>query len=179
MCFITPPSPGTHLFAQDRAIHAQAAAQARAAAAAEALTFADASIRIIIDAALQVAGDNARATFVFISGATLSSAVCINGFFEPTEDRGNNGSVVYSKRGSEDICIEHVNGKWKVKPKSVKCRGREECFAYFRGACALEACTSRAWSVLSGGNVSHVPTVKMVAGSEAERQVSSCCMRTC
>ena len=54
-----------------------------------------------------VAEENARAAPVFISGATGPKAEFINGYFLPTEEKGLDGRVLYSKRGDDSMCIEH------------------------------------------------------------------------
>ena len=124
-----------------------------------------------------VAADNARAGPVFISGAAgpNSARICkINGFYSVTEEKSADGRVVLSKRGDASICIEHVAGKWQVKPVSSK--GTSAGMAYVQGGCALEDCTSRVWRMFNGKEDEDQPSVKMATGSEAERQVSGCCI---
>ena len=62
-----------------------------------------------------MADDNARAVPVFISGATGRNAANINGFFEPTEEKGLDGRVLYRKRGEAFMWMEHFEGQWHVK----------------------------------------------------------------
>ena len=125
-----------------------------------------------------VAGDNARAGPVFISGATGPRAAFINGFYGVTEEKSLDGRLVLSKRGDPSVCIEHHGGVWGVKHVSRK--GKAGCFACVAGGCALEDCASRVWKVDDG--VPEHPlmdqqSVKMATGREAERQVSGGCMR--
>ena len=116
-----------------------------------------------------VAHDNARAEPLFISGATGVYAAYINGVLEPTEEKGVDGRVLYRKRGDRSVCMEHFAGKWQVKPVSSK--GTNGCYAWVAGGCAAEACTSRPWTVRDGEKFQVAPSVKMVAGAEAQRQV--------
>ena len=115
----------------------------------------------------------ARAVPVFISGATGMHAAAINGFFEPTQEKGLDGRVLYAKRGDASVCIEHYGGKWRVKPVSDK--GTNNCSAYVAGGCALEACTSRVWWVHDGKVFHDAPSVKMVTEAEVRR----CCALRC
>jgi hypothetical protein len=69
-----------------------------------------------------VADDNARASAVFISGATGPNASNINGFFEPTEEKGADGRILYTKRGDASKIIVHFCGTWQILPKSYLCR---------------------------------------------------------
>ena len=125
--------------------------------------------------ATAVAHDNARAVPVFISGATDVNAA-INGFFEPTQEKGLDGRLILTKRGDSSMLMEHYDGDWHVKPVSDK--GTDGCSAYVAGGCALAACTSRQWMVSFDANTfSDAPGVKMVTGAEAERKVSGCCLR--
>jgi hypothetical protein len=125
-------------------------------------------------AARAVAADNARAGPVLISGATGPWAAGVNGFYTVTEEKSSYGRFVLSKRGDPGMCIEHCVGLWQVKPVSDK--GKSECLAYVAGGCALEECASRVWKVCTGNSFVDQPSVKMATGSEAERQVSCCCM---
>ncbi len=111
---------------------------------------------------------------MFISGATDEMAALINGFFEPTQEKGLDGRVLYVKRGDASGCIEHFGGKWQVKPVSGK--GTANCSAYVAGGCGLEACTSRVWKVFDGKAWNDAPSVKLVAGAEAQRQVRGGCL---
>ena len=92
-----------------------------------------------------MADDNARAVPVFISGATGRNAANINGFFEPTEEKGLDGRVLYRKRGDALMWMEHFEGRWHVKQESNK--GTNRCYAYVEGGCAPDACTSREWMI--------------------------------
>ena len=121
-----------------------------------------------------VAADNARAGPVFISGAAGPFSAGINGFYTVTEEKSSDGRVVLSKRGDASMCIEHVEGDWKVK--SVSGKGTSAGLAFVQGGCALEDCTSRVWRVLIGKEWEDQPSVKMATGSEAERQVSGGCI---
>ncbi len=125
--------------------------------------------------ATAVAHDNARAVPVFISGATGVSAASINGFYEPTQEKGLDGRLILTKRGDASLLMEHFGGDWHVKAVSHK--GMASCYAYVAGGCALAACTSRQWKVHNGETFSDAPGVKMETGAEAERKVSGCCLR--
>ena len=126
--------------------------------------------------ATAVAHDNARAVPVFISGATGVHAANINGFFEPTQEKGLDGRLILTKRGDASVLMEHFGGRWQFKPVSTK--GTNSCSAWVAGGCALAACTSRRWKVFDGeSGWSDAPGVKMVTGPEAERKVSGCCLR--
>jgi hypothetical protein len=107
---------------------------------------------------------------VFISGATGVNAAWINGFFEPTQEKGADGRVLYAKRGDGGVCMEHFLGTWQVKRVSAK--GTLNCYAAVAGGCAAEACISRQWTVLDGKSFAGAPLVKIVA----EAEVCSCCM---
>ncbi len=122
-----------------------------------------------------VAADNARAGPVFISGAAGMNSAGINGFYSVTEEKSSDGRVVLSKRGDANMCIEHFAGKWQVKDVSSK--GKDVAFASFQGGCALEDCTSRVWMVYNGKEGEDQPSVKIVTGKEAERQVRGSCRR--
>ncbi len=86
---------------------------------------------------------------MFISGATGNEAALINGFFEPTQEKGLDGRVLYAKRGDASVCIEHYGGQWKVK--DAACKGMDAFWAYVAGGCGLEACASRMWTVIGDG----------------------------
>ena len=111
---------------------------------------------------------------MFISGATGVHAAVINGLFDPTQEKGLDGRVLYAKRGDKNMCMEHFGGKWQVKPVSHK--GTDNCIAWVAGGCGAEACTSRQWMVWDGKTHAKAPLVKMVAGAEAQRQVGCCCL---
>jgi hypothetical protein len=110
---------------------------------------------------------------IVISGATGPFSACINGPYDPTSETSG-GYTVYSKRGDASMCIEHYGGRWQVKPLSYK--GKDTCFALIAGDCALEACASRVWKVHDGENRVDQPSMKIVAGPDAEREVSGCCI---
>ena len=126
--------------------------------------------------ATAISNDNARAAPVAISGATGPKAAAINGVLEPTQEKGLDGRVLYRKRGDPRIIMEHRGGHWEVK--NVSSKGENTCKAYVAGGCAAEACTSRMWKVtFDGATFEDAPSVKMVAGAEAQRQVERRCMR--
>jgi hypothetical protein len=120
-----------------------------------------------------VADDNARASAVFISGATGSNASNINGFFEPSEEKGADGRILYTKRGDASKIIVHFCGTWQILPVSSRDTGG--CWAHTGGSCALEACVAAVWKVISvsGGDFHEQESLKMATGAEAEAQVSS------
>ena len=124
-----------------------------------------------------ISADNARAAPVFISGATGDMAASFNGFYEPTQEKGLDGRVLYAKRGDASMCIEHYGGNWQVKPVTNK--GKDAAWAYVAGGCGLEACTARVWKVTEekGPGFHDAPSVKLVAGAEAQRQVRGGCLR--
>ena len=111
---------------------------------------------------------------MFISGATGDYAAAINGFFEPTQEKGLDGRALYAKRGDASMCIEHYGGKWQVK--AVSSKGKDSAWAYVAGGCGLEACTSRVWKVGDGKAFHDAPSLKLVAGAEAQRQVRGGCL---
>ena len=126
--------------------------------------------------ATAVAHDNARAVPVFISGATGVHAAAINGFFEPTQEKGLDGRLILTKRGDAGMLMGHFGGKWQVRAVSLK--GSDGFYAYVEGGCALAACTSRQWKVtFDDKTLSDAHGVNMVTGAEAERKVSGCCLR--
>ncbi len=111
---------------------------------------------------------------MFISGAAGIFAASINGFFDPTQEKGADGRVLYAKRGDANVCIEHfTTNKWQVKPVSSK--GKNEAFAHVQGNCALQACTSLVWMVSDGKTFSEAPVVKIVTEAEVS---CCCCMRS-
>ena len=117
--------------------------------------------------------DNSRAGLVFLSGAQGANASKVNGFWRATAER-RQGRVVYVKVGDDSLCIEHFGGKWQVK--SVSNKGNNISAASVTGGCALEACTSRVWDVGTGGSgLVPQPSVKMLFGADAEREVSCRC----
>ena len=113
--------------------------------------------------------------FLFISGATGIHAGFINGGYDRTGEMCG-GYSLYRKRCDPDIIMEHHDGAWEVKLVSSK--GTAAAYAYVAGGCAAEACTSRMWKVVfAGATLQDAPSVKMVAGVEAQRQVERRCMR--
>ncbi len=111
-----------------------------------------------------------------ISGATGNNAACINGFFEPTQEKGLDGRALYAKRGDASVCIEHYGGIWRVKHVSTKgTHVAEKCYIIVAGGCGLEACTSRVWRVPDGKAWNDAPSVKLVAEAEVRR----CCACSC
>ena len=110
---------------------------------------------------------------MFISGATGVNAAAINGFFEPTQEKGPDGRALYAKRGDASVCIEHYGGYWQVK--AVSSKGTGVCTAIVAGGCGLEACTSRVWKVWDGKAFHDAPSVKLVA----EAEVRLCCACSC
>ena len=116
--------------------------------------------------------DNSRAAPVFISGATGVHAAFINGFFEPTQEKGLDGRVLYVKRGDASACIEHYGGRWQVKAVSGK--GKDGSAAYVAGGCGLEACTSRVWRVWDGKAWNDAPSVKLVLEAEVRLCLLAC-----
>ena len=114
---------------------------------------------------------------VFISGATGHNVSAINGAYDRTS-KVCGGYALYAKRGDASTCIEHYGGQWQVKPVSSK--GKDAAWAYVAGGCGLEACTSRVWKLdrdPGKGVWNDAPSVKLVAGAEAERQVRGGCLR--
>ena len=111
---------------------------------------------------------------VFISGATGPFAAGINGAYDRTSEMCG-GYALYAKRGDASMCIEHIAGLWQVKYVSNK--GKNNSHAHVAGGCALEACTSRVWSVDDGtpGPFVDAPSVKLVAEAEVRR----CCACSC
>jgi hypothetical protein len=96
-----------------------------------------------------------------ISGATGTYAVSINGVFDPTQEKGLDGRVLYAKRGDASTCIEHFGGKWQVKAVSHK--STNVCYAYVAAGCGLHACTGRQWIVGDGKAWVNSPDVEMAA----------------
>ncbi len=122
--------------------------------------------------AAAVQADNNGAKPVFISGATGYRAAAINGPYSPTQEKGTNGRIKYSKDGDASLCIEHFAGKWQVKPVS----GKGVSYGSVQGGCALEYCASRAWNVGDNGKWTEQTNVKIVTGAEAEREVGRPCI---
>jgi len=119
--------------------------------------------------------ENGRAVCVFICGATGPYSAMIDGFYEATEERGSDGRVLYKKRG-DGVWIEHFEGEWQIKHVSEK--GTKSNAAYVAGRCGLEACgVSKVWILLDGKYYKEQPSLKMLTGPEAERQVGGPSMR--
>ena len=116
--------------------------------------------------------ENSRAGLVFLSGAQGVCALKVNGFWRATAER-QGGRVVYVEVGDASHCIEHFGGKWHLKPVSNK--GQNFSWAFVTGGCALEACTSRVWNVSDETTLLPQPSVKMLFGADAEREVSCRC----
>jgi hypothetical protein len=113
---------------------------------------------------------------IFIRGAIGFHSVGINGPYNRISvTLSKDGYAVYGKLGDASMCIEHYGGKWQVK--SVCRKGRNRCFAYVTGGCALEACASRVWKVAHETGYDVQSNVEIVTGLDAEREVSDCCMR--
>ena len=109
---------------------------------------------------------------MFLSGVQGVNSV-INGLYLPTQEKGQDGRVLYRKSdecGDEALCIEHFDGRWRVKNQSD--RGSAACFAHVEGSCALEDCRSRTWKVSDGRYFVDQRSVQMVTGEEAKSQVS-------
>jgi hypothetical protein len=109
---------------------------------------------------------------VFISGATGVYSAGINGTYDRTGE-SSGGYAVFCKRGDGSMCIEHYGGKWQIK--SVSLKGTNTYFANVTGGCALDACTSRVWRVGNGKTFEDQPSVKLLTGANAEREVSGGC----
>ena len=109
---------------------------------------------------------------MYLSGAQGVCASTVNGFWRATAER-RQGRVVYVKVGDDSLCIEHFEGTWQVK--SVSNKGKNDTLAYITGGCALEACTSLVWNVGTGSGFVPQPSVKMLFGADAEREVSCRC----
>ena len=109
---------------------------------------------------------------MFLSGAQGFYASCVNGFWRATAER-RQGRVVYVKVGDDSLCIEYFGGNWHIK--SVSNKGKNTAAASVPGVCALQACTSRVWTVSDGKKQVPQPSVKMLFGADAEREVSCRC----
>ena len=100
-------------------------------------------------------------------------AGAINGGYDRTGEMCGSYAL-YRKRVDPGIIMEYCDGMWQFKHVSSK--GTANCLAYvIAGRCsAAEACWSRLWKVWDGATFHDAPSVKMVAGAEAERQVGCC-----
>jgi len=93
--------------------------------------------------------ENKRAVSVVIYGASESPAASyVNGFFDPSTSKGMDGRLIYIKRGQTDVCLEHFNGQWQVKPVSEI--GKDSFFATLQGNRALLDCSSNQWTLADG-----------------------------
>ncbi len=101
----------------------------------------------------------ANTEWVTIKGATGTFSTSINGTYDRTID---NGLEFYISRSNNSTIIEHFEDKWRVKPASTK--GQGKCYAWVAGACPLEDCAEREWSVLDGDAWTVVITVKILTG---------------
>jgi hypothetical protein len=118
--------------------------------------------------------DNSKATDIFISGVKgLHDEV--NGLYTPTQERGQDGRIVYRKCNRTDLwieklCIEHFEGDWQVTYEEDM--GSGDCLAYARGEGALEDCCLREWNVFDGDKFTIQPTVKIATGQKARFKAS-------
>ena len=129
--------------------------------AAEAKTVAE-------TAAASIHKDKSKSCTMVLSGVQGVNSV-INGLYLPTQETGQEGRVLYRKSGEcgdEALCIEHFEGRWRVKNQSD--RGSGMCCAYVEGGCALEDCRLHTWKVVEGRDFVDQPSVQMVAVAEAE-----------
>ena len=119
-----------------------------------------------------VADCSAQYTSVLISGASGPNAKSINGFYDQ-EEVNSDGYPYYSKDG-DNMCIEHLEGRWEIKPGSSL--GTKKCFAFVAGTAFLTACTSRVWSVFCAdtGVFLEKPNLKMTTGYNVDHQASCC-----
>lgn len=115
-----------------------------------------------------VAEDNAQATTVLISGASGWWSEAINGFFAPTQEKGLDGRVVYSKCGSGDMCIVHRGGRWEVI--NAESKFRDGSVAVVTGGCSLKACGSCQFKVNNHSDGKDKQTLTIEAGSEVEQK---------
>jgi len=149
----------------------QAEAKAAAEAAAAAVA-AEAAAEAAVEAAAAVLKDNSKAADIFISGVQGVHSV-INGLYSPTKETGQDGRILYRRsgeRGDEALCIEHFEGRWRVKNESD--RGSGACRAYVEGGCALEECRSRTWKVVDGDDFVDRQSVRMATGDAVRSQAS-------
>ncbi len=109
-----------------------------------------------------------------VSGATGENLVLFNGIYDKVDERCG-GYRLYVKRGDDKRVIEHFEGQWQVKPAVNK--GKDGCWIRVEGGCKLRECTSRVWQMFDGKVWNDAPSVKVVAGEEAERKVRGGCLR--
>jgi hypothetical protein len=120
--------------------------------------------KAVAEAAAAIRQENSKAADIFISGVKGRHSV-VNGLYSPTQEKGQDGRVLYRKSdesGDQALCIEHFEGRWRVKNQSD--RGSVACFAHVEGCCALERCRSRIWKVSDGKDFVDQPSVQMVTG---------------
>ena len=102
------------------------------------------------------------------SGNIGANGGLFNGWYEPSSELSKSGRVIYFKRGGDDMCIEHHQGKWQLK--NLESKGSGAAFAYVLGACALEACVGKMWHVVLDEEFKALPGVTILLGAEAERE---------
>ena len=93
----------------------------------------------------------------------------------PTQERGLDGRVVYSKCGDTGVCIEHGGGCWQIKPASYK--GKDGSYAIVAGGQGLEACDTCVWAVDDNGWKDQVSTKIVTAangGSVTSLNLAGC-----
>jgi len=122
-------------------------------------------------AEIDVDEDNFRSGPIFISGASVSEAAAMSGYYEPAVELGMDGRVIYAKYGDSSVCIEHFADFWQVKRNEDK--GNNTCMASVAGGCALVDCSSRVWSKTSPSGPYEDFGMKLLAGDDAEQEVSS------
>jgi hypothetical protein len=93
------------------------------------------------------------------SGGNSTFSSSINGNYDRAFE---NGSELYVNRSDKNKIIEHIGDKWRVKPASTK--GQGNCIAWVAGACPLENCAVREWSVLDGDVWSVAPNITLLTG---------------
>ena len=94
--------------------------------------------------ARDAADGNSRATDIFISGVKGSGSPG-NGLYKPQRTEICCNRIVYKKEGDDDWWLEHYGGTWQLKQRQQK--GKDDCWAFAEGACALEECGSQVWQV--------------------------------
>jgi hypothetical protein len=118
-----------------------------------------------------MSSSSSRPPSLFIEGVKGKQSGMNGGYYVTGEK--SEGYDVYGKVGDDSLCIEHFRGRWQVKLVSDK--GTNAADASVPGGCALEACTSRVWNVGDGTAFLPQPSVKMLFGADAEREVSCRC----
>lgn len=107
---------------------------------------------------------------MFFRGASLSTfpdAAKINGVFEPTQENGLDGRVLYTKRGDTRVIIEHHGGFWRIT--HAKFKGKNNTYAHVPGGAALEACRTLVWDVWDGNEYVAAPGFNMCREAEVSR----------